>query len=125
MEVDNSPRQKRKEKRRPAKQAKVKADDKKTNGTKGTIIMDGNNEPLRLFSPAERHQIIESSCKKQACAIQTCLSRQEFMQDRCQHVIDVYDDCSKRALQNAVASKKQENQGGNQTTGGMTNQVAH
>jgi len=44
-------------------------------------------------TPELRKRLCEKYCKRQACAIQFCLAKHRFQQQRCDPVIDDFENC--------------------------------
>jgi len=49
---------------------------------------------------AENADVAQKKCKKQACAIQWCLARNNHMESKCAVFIQDWKDCSDRAKTN-------------------------
>ena len=69
--------------------------------------------PQRNMQPSKHDTeldiIVESKCKKQACAFQYCLVKYNHDRDpigRCQSHYQAYEDCAANVRENLVAAKK-------------------
>jgi len=46
-------------------------------------------------------------CRKLACDIQWCLSRNNYQQDKCTEFVERWEDCCRREKERAAAAKQQ------------------
>ena len=48
--------------------------------------------------PDARDALVERECKKEACAIQDCLAKNDYREERCKDVIGRWRLCKRRVL---------------------------
>jgi hypothetical protein len=46
-------------------------------------------------------------CHKYACDIQTCLQNNNYSQEKCTHIVQIYNDCVKQYAQKEEEKKEQ------------------